>query len=180
MTPPTHWRTVPITQDRVTNGIWCEALHKFLEPCEPPVATAGKEVWRLLEEGEQTKPGDEIREIFRWSKVTAIWTIKTHEVIRRRVTIPIAGWPQPRYDDPAKCGRPSRVILEFVDGRSWGVFNSNDWVEGNPWIEMPPDPEPEKSEADRAWEAVNTRMPMLSAKEIFMAGRESVKAKGGA
>lgn len=65
-------------------------------------------------------------------------------------------WPAPRYDDPAKCGDPERMILEWSHGAGGGSYwgaRAKDWTPGRAWLEQPPAPVPQKSEAEIAWEA---------------------------
>jgi len=96
------------------------------------------------------------------------------------------GWPTPRYDDPAKCGDPGRMILEWSQGAEsgsyWGV-RANDWTPGRPWLEQPPAPCKLKSEAEAAWEkhCGAGQNPWLQndkqAEQLFISGFNAGKGK---
>lgn len=126
-------------------------------------------LWRGLDLNEPARPGD-----FR------VWESPGEMKWFRQIEIPTCQYPPPRYDDPAKCGKPNRWILELTEGledSSYWAVRAREWTPGRAWLEQPPAPCKPKSEAEQAWEAVAAQMPMLNAKEIFMAGRCSVLEK---
>lgn len=95
-------------------------------------------------------------------------------------TPPVAGWPPPRYDDPAKCGDPERMILKWsqgAGGSSYWEERAKAWTPGRAWLEQPPQPQRQKSPAEIAWE--NTKdLPWASGKEMFLRGYyEGTKGK---
>lgn len=102
---------------------------------------------------------------------------------------PPASWPDPRYDDPAKCGDPQRMILEWSQGAGgssyWGC-RAKDWTPGRAWLEQPNAPVPQKSEAEKAWAAHAKREYLTNpdspdyhlARQEFIAGYEAKAAKG--
>lgn len=68
--------------------------------------------------------------------------------------MPAGQWPAPRYDDPAKCENPERMILEWSHGAEGGSYwrvQAELWTPGRAWLEQPPGPCDPKSEAEAAW-----------------------------
>lgn len=116
-------------------------------------------IWRLLEHGEVIKDGDEFWDMGRWNPSKEIgWAFSEtrHLIHRRRETLPTVQYPAPRYDDPAKCADPERMILEWSHGAQGGSYwgtPARRWTPGRAWLEQPPAPVPQKSEAEIAWEA---------------------------
>lgn len=101
-------------------------------------------------------------------------------------TPPVACWPPPRYDDPAKYGNPERMILEWSHGAGgssyWGC-NASRWTPGRAWLEQPPGPCEPKSEAEAAWFEWRKKegLPMDEGKAIkpfWINGYEAKAAKG--
>ena len=102
-------------------------------------------------------------------------------------TPPVVYWPAPRYDDPAKCGDPGRMILEWSQGAEGGSYwgcNASRWNPGRPWLEQPPAPCKLKSEAEVAWEkhcGGPGQNPWLQndkhAEHLFIAGFNAAKGK---
>ena len=115
-------------------------------------------IWRLLEVGEEARPGRDFY-VPTLGSIQSLTSIRVmtldHCAHVRKEKIPTCQYPAPRYDDPAKCGDPGRMILEWSQGPesgSWWGCDARRWTPGRPWLEQPPAPCKLKSEAEAAWE----------------------------